>query len=48
MKISNRLIHDLFIEWIVLMQSHVNPNTICLLNGLCESCHVNLFNKHDV
>ena len=48
MKISNRLIHDLFIEWIVLMQTHVNPNTICLLNRLCESCRVNLFNKYDV
>ena len=48
MKIAIRLIHDLFIEWIVLMQSHVNPNTICLLNRLCESCPINLFNKHHV
>ena len=31
---------------IVITQGHVNPNTICLLNRLCESCRVNLFNKH--
>ena len=33
---------------IVITEGHVNPNTICLLNRLCESCRVNLFNKHTV
>ena len=33
---------------IVITQGHVNPNTISLLNRLCESCRVNLFNKHAV